>query len=57
MGRTTFVLSLTINAGLLGFLATALLATTLLEPGEEQIGWGLLWFFSLPLVVVFSFVY
>ncbi len=51
MSRVAFAISLGVNAGLLGLIATAILVTVLLEPGEEALGWGLTWVFSLPLVI------
>ncbi len=41
MSRVAFAISLGVNAGLLGLIATAILVTVLLEPGEEALGWGL----------------
>ena len=54
MGRLTFVLSIALNAALASFLCVAVLATLFLDSGEEQIGWGLLWAFSVPGFLLFS---
>ena len=47
-GRLGFIATIFVNAAILGFILAALYATYVEEPGERQLGWGLLWFFALP---------
>ena len=54
MGRFSFVVSVTLNAGLLTFIGIALYAAYLEAPGERQLGWGLLWISSLPAMLLLS---
>jgi hypothetical protein len=55
-GRIAFMLSVALNAALASFLCVAAAATLLLEPGEEQEGWGLLWALSNPAFLLLSAV-
>ena len=56
MARLAFVISVAANAALTSFICVAVLATLLVEPGEEQLGWGILWVFSVPGFLLFSVI-
>jgi hypothetical protein len=46
--RLGFIATIFVNASILGLILAALYATYFEEPGERQLGWGLLWLFGLP---------
>ena len=56
VGRLAFVLTVAVNAAIASLLCVAVLATLLVDPGEEQLGWGILWAFSVPGFLLFSVV-
>ncbi len=53
MGRFFYAFSITINSAILSLLITAIVGTYFIH-GEEAIGVGLLWAFSLPFIIILS---
>ena len=54
-GRVLFSASIAVNAAALSFIAVALVATFgFPDDLESAEGWGLVWFFSLPVILFLS---
>lgn len=52
-GRFLYGLSVAANSSLLSFVILVVLSF-IVEPGERWIGLGLMWFFSMPILVLFG---
>ena len=53
MGRTLYFVSIAFNSGLWTFIAAASIASFVYSNDPESMeGWGLMWFFSLPVMVI-----